>query len=67
MNLWPNSFVIECPRDTDPAKADDHIAVEVRAPVEIGAIAKLSKAIKRCTCGAELEVRGQKIAGENDR
>jgi hypothetical protein len=62
MNSWANSFFVECPKDTDPAKAGDHVAIELRAPVGVKPLAALGKAFKRCTCGAELMLRGQAIA-----
>ncbi len=62
MNTWRYSFFVECPKDTDPEKADKHVAIELRAPVDVKAIAAIGKAFKRCACGAELMLRGQRIA-----
>jgi hypothetical protein len=46
---------IRCPRDTNPARHGDHLAVDVRLPVPIGSyLTKLSQ--MRCPCGAPMVV-----------
>lgn len=62
MNTWEESFVFSCPRDKG-AENERHTAVELRAPADLTTMAAIGKALRKCCCGAELVVRGQKGGG----
>lgn len=66
MNTWEESFVFSCPRDKGAENENSnehHTAVELRAPVDLTTMAAIGKALRKCCCGAELVVRGQKGGG----
>lgn len=45
---------LRCPADTDPARHDEHLAVDVRLPVALDAAAAVAAGLPRCPCGAKL-------------
>jgi hypothetical protein len=49
---------LRCPNDTDPANYEFHHAVDVRLPVSIDKIAKVAKALAKCSCGTNLVLWG---------
>lgn len=53
---WQNIMRLRCPKDTDPARRSLHVAYDVRLPLDITALNRVVKDLRRCACKAEMVI-----------
>lgn len=53
---------VRCPKDTDPEREHEHLALDVRLPLLAEALGLILAGFPSCPCGAELVMR----AGSRD-
>lgn len=53
---WQNIMRLRCPKDTDAARRERHVAYDVRLPLDLAALNRVVKDMRRCACGANLVI-----------
>lgn len=59
---WSKILPLRCPSDTDPAPSAraEHTACDVRLPLSIDAVVRVTQGLAHCACGAKMVVRHEK-------
>lgn len=51
---WGHVMRLRCPKDTDPTRRADHVAYDVRLPLGLRALGKVTRSLSACACGSKL-------------